>query len=513
MSSLEELLLESGAMTKAQVAIVRDDQRIHGGSLDLSILALGFLTENALQQLLAQLWNQEGKVDFEQAPTTGAVELLTAEQAADIGAVPQSLLGEQLYVLVHNTGAVDRLGELEELAQYDIIPVGVNEVRLKYLLDRCYKIPRTTRMTQIMDRLMSQADAAKARRHAHTDPLIGDPMAGLDEPWLAGAIIVESPVEDLAATIPDGLSPAKTLDEDDIPILEDELLIEIVEDDEEPDEGDAEPERTLEEAQEPLSPEQFQNTLDAVQTMDALPEVFFRFGVGTFKSVALFKVQGGMVKGWRGAGLGMVPETIRAIEVPVQSDTFLAKGIQESVYSAQGGSNAVEDQITEQLGCAKDAFLVSATVKVGERPVLVVCAISEQQTPDTAVLDQLSHLCHLSSQTVVRLIMERKKTKQSAPPGTTPAPAPAPEPPKAPEPAPAPAPEPAPEPEPEPEPEPKTTDKEPAPEETSDEDAAEKKPAKAKPRRPTTRTKKKATKKKATKKKATKKKATKKKKS
>ncbi len=501
MSSLEELLLESGAMTEAQVAIVRDDQRIHGGSLDLSILALGFLTENALQQLLALLWNQEGKVDFEQAPTARAVELLTAEKAADIGAVPQSLLGEQLYVLVHDTGAVDQLGELEELAQYDIIPVGVNEVRLNYLLDRFYKIPRTTRMTQIMDRLMSQADAAKARRHAHTDPLIGDPMAGLDEPWLAGAIIVESPVENLAATIPNGLSPAETLDEDDIPILEDELLIEIVEDDEEPDEGDTEPERTLEEAQEPLSPEQFQNTLDAVQTMDALPEVFFRFGVGTFKSVALFKVQGGMLKGWRGAGLGMVPETIRAIEVPVQSDTFLAKGIQESVYSAQGGSNAVEEQITEQLGCAKDAFLVSATVKVGERPVLVVCAISEQKTPDTTVLDQLSHLCHLSSQTVVRLIMERKKAKQSAPPATTPAPTPEPEP------------KPAPEPEPEPEPEPKTTDKEPPPEEISDEDAAEKKPAKAKPRRPTTRTKKKATKKKATKKKATKKKATKKKKS
>ena len=97
MSSLEELLLESGAMTEAQVSIVRDEQRINGGSFDLCLLALGFLTENALQQLIAQLWGQEGKVDFEQAPAQGALKLLSAEKAADIGAVPQSLLGQQLY--------------------------------------------------------------------------------------------------------------------------------------------------------------------------------------------------------------------------------------------------------------------------------------------------------------------------------------------------------------------------------------------------------------------------------
>ncbi len=447
MSSLEDLLLESGAMTEAQVAIARDEQRIHGGSLDLNILALGFLTERAMQQLLAQRWDQVGKVDYTQDPTEGAIALLTARQAEEIGAVPQSKLGSQLYVLVHDPAAVDRLGELPELDELDIVPVGVNEVRLKMLLHRCYGIQPDPRVLEIMDRLASHSEAAAARRKAAADSLIGDPMAGLDEPWLAGAVVVDAPGDDLQEALPVGTSPLGEygeLREEDIPILEDELLIEVVDDDEGEDAAVDTTGRALEERKDALAAQDFQATLDALVGMDGLPEVFLRFGVPHFQSVALFKVQGGMLMGWRGAGLGIVPEMIRGIVVPTRSDTFLAKAIERSVHSSKGANNVVEERILEQLGCGEDASLVAASVKVGDRPVLVVAGASVGSEPDQEVLAELTHLCHLASQTVVRLIMERKKARAAS----------APEPEQEPEQEPQQEPEQEPQQEPEPEPEP-----------------------------------------------------------
>ncbi|MFH2007829.1 MAG: hypothetical protein ABI333_14700 [bacterium] len=406
MSSLEDLLLDSGAMTKTQLAIVRDEQEKKGGSLDLNILALGYLTEHALQRIIEQLWNQVGQVDFEQAPTKGAIALLSEEQAQTVQAVPQSVLGQQLYVLVHDRQTVDRLAELDELTEYDIVPVGLNEVRLKYLLERCYNVPRSERDMEIMERLMKQAAAAKERHAAALDALIGDPMAGLEPGMLAGAIVVESPPPEPAATL-------EELDEDDIPILEDELLIEVV-DEEEFDAGEeSSGERALEEDHQVMEVDDFEETLASAESMDALPDVFFRFGVPYFKSMAIFKVQGGMLHGWRGAGLGIVPEMIRGIVVPAQSDTFLAKGIEQGVYMGRGGSNAVEEGLTEQLGSTPDAHIVTGAIAVGDRPVMVVCGLTEEGEPGSSVADELKQLCQLASQTVVRLIMERKKAKQA----------------------------------------------------------------------------------------------------
>ena len=60
--ALETVILESGAMTPAQLAAVRAVQHSYGGTLDLNILEQGFLTEYVMQRLLARRWDIAGAV-------------------------------------------------------------------------------------------------------------------------------------------------------------------------------------------------------------------------------------------------------------------------------------------------------------------------------------------------------------------------------------------------------------------------------------------------------------------
>jgi hypothetical protein len=268
-------------------------------------------------------------------------------------------------------------------------------------------------------------------------------MAGLEPDYLAGAEVIRPPEDGKAAgagraaastlaatdTTPAGALAGASLDEDldadMIPLLEDELLIEVEEEEEEEGVEAESGDQTLEEAHQSLAAEDFSTALDEVHSMEALPDIFFRFGVPYFKSVALFKVQGGMVMGWRGAGLGILSELIRGIVVPVQSDTFLARGIEEGPYAGPAGSNPVEERIAEQLGAGSKAQVVTAAVKLGERPVLVVCGLTDTEEdasatpPDPEVVTQLGQLCDQASQTVLRLIMERKQSKQPQQPPTS----------------------------------------------------------------------------------------------
>ena len=235
-------------------------------------------------------------------------------------------------------------------------------------------------------------------------------MSGLDPEWMAGAVVVEKGSQ---AT---GIGVDEDLVEEVIPILEDELLMEVTDEDELAAADEEEGTRSLEDDLTPLGPEEFQSALESVESMDALPDVFFRFGVNHFRSVALFKVQGGMVMGWRGAGLGIVSELIRGIVVPVQSDTFLARAVESGLYAGQAGANAVEERIAEQLGCAEgEVWVAAGAVKVGDRPVLVALGVTEDEKPEKELIAQLQQLTDMASQTVVRLIMARKKQAESKP--------------------------------------------------------------------------------------------------
>ena len=409
MSSLEELILTSGAMTEAQLDVVQAEKSKLGGSLDANILALGFLTEHALERLLLQSFPRFPGVNPRAEPAPEALVLLSADRSKALGIVPQRLVGRQLHILMDDPTTLTLLGGEPSFAPYDLVPVAVNEVRLRFLQERHYGLPREPRYVEIMDRLLSRAREKEAAKNQREDQLIGDPLAGLEPEWMAGAMQVPT----------DAASPEKDLAAEEIPLLEEELLLE-----EGDESGSAGGEDTsalpLVEAHEALSPMDFRAALDATTSMDDLPEVFFRFGVSAFRSVSLFKVQSNMMMGWRGAGLGIASDLIRGIVVPVQSDTFLARAVETGLYVGQGTENLVEERIVEQMGATPDAFVVTAAVKVASRPVLVVCCLTDGDSPGQEVLSDFSRLCEQASETVLRLILSRKQADTGKPAGRKP---------------------------------------------------------------------------------------------
>lgn len=402
MSSLEELLIASGAMTEAQLDIVRAEKVRKGGSLDTNILALGYLTEHALQRLLEQTFPRIPGTSLAAEPTPEALALLDAERSRALGAVPQRVEGRQLHVLMDDEATLTLLAEEPSLQAYELVPVAVNEVRLRFLQERLYGLPRDKRYVEIMDRLLARAAEKAAVPRSHSDFLIGDPLAGLEPEWMSGAILLESNV---TPSSPGG-------DPEAIPLLEQDLLLEATEG--EPSEWDEDTAaRPLVEVHQALTVDGFGAALDATTSMDDLPEIFFRFGVPCFQSVALFKVQSNMVMGWRGAGLGIASDLIRGIVVPMQSDTFLGRAIESGVWVGQAAENPVEERIAEQLGASHDAQMVTGAVKVAGRPVLVVCGVTEGQAPDPRVVMDFARLCEQASETVLRLILARKQSPPS----------------------------------------------------------------------------------------------------
>jgi hypothetical protein len=379
-------------MNEAQIRLAEAEQAAHGGSLDTAILALGYLTEAALQRLLARVWGVSGSDAYLVDPTPEAAALISAAEAARHRALPQRIDGKTVHVLARDPTALDALRHLPAFSGRMLVGVPVNEVRLSHHLDRCFSVLRSQREIEIMDRLMMQAVATARPGLGELDPLIGDPLAGLDPGFLAGAVVVRAP-------------EAEPLDPDVIPLLEDELLTEITE--EEPTtETEGEPEAAA--ARAPLARDEFESALTGLGSMDALPDIYFRFSQRHFPTFALFKVQSGMLMGWRGVGEKLVPAVLRGVVVPVGSDTFLARAIQHGTHVGQAGANAVEREIATHLGGDATAWVTACSLKVGDRPVLVVCGLSADKPADVAVLD-LEKLSSLASHAVLQMIRAKKK--------------------------------------------------------------------------------------------------------
>ena len=91
--------------------------------------------EPALQRLLSQLWPHPAGVRYDHPPSNEAIALLDREHAAKLRAVPQSLSGRQLTVLVADAGACEALGFRFLDAQGAPLPPGADLVALHRIDD------------------------------------------------------------------------------------------------------------------------------------------------------------------------------------------------------------------------------------------------------------------------------------------------------------------------------------------------------------------------------------------
>jgi hypothetical protein len=405
MDKLAELLLDAGVTTKAQVEAAQQKQRMFGGSLALNLLVEGVVSERVVQVFLEQLLGNPGGQSYESEPDPDALCLLDRDRAARLRTIPLRVVDDTLHVLTVDPQDKEALMEVERRTEMKVAPSLVNELRFLWLLDRWYGIECSQRAQKAARRLFgSERSFASVLDSEDEDSLIYDPLAGA-APGLPG-------LDNLAETVAENESYLEA-DEEVIPILEEELPLLVVESPEEEKEALAREEESRDKpvghGLEPLSPDGFDEALEGVETLDEVFTIFQRFGSPFFKSLSAFKVQGGMVMGWRSAGEGVEAERTRGIVVPMSGDSMLARAVGQEPHVSEKRESDLDQRVVEQMGGTEEDVFLCHSVIVLTRPVLVICGALQRAADRKEAARGFEQLCQKASSAVVRIIMKRKK--------------------------------------------------------------------------------------------------------
>jgi hypothetical protein len=409
MDKLATLLIDGGVITKAQLETVEQKQRVFGGSLALNLLIEDVLPERVIQVFLAQLLGNPGAQPYDVDPDPDALSLLDRDRAARLRIIPIRVVGDVLHVFTPDPANQEAIHEIARRTEKTVVPSLVNELRYLWLLDRWYGIECPPRAAKAARRLFEAEESFSSILDSEDDDsLIYDPLAGA-APGLPGL---------------KGLIDSMSMDEDNvleaeneiIPILEEELPLLVI------DSPEVE-QQALEREQksrnlpvghglDPLPPSEFDMTLAAVETLEEVFTAFLRFGGPYFKSLSAFKVQGGMIMGWRSAGEGVDAERIRGIVVPMSGDSVLAKAIAPKPFVSEERSSPLDQRVTEQMGCADDDVILCHAISVLTRPVLVICGTLKVDVDRTRLMREFEALCEQASAAVVRIIMRKKREEK-----------------------------------------------------------------------------------------------------
>src|SRR4051812_33679274 len=151
---LSSLLVRDGLVGVKRMEKAFQRQVIYGGSLDTILLEMNLVPEERLTQYLAlasgllPAARDEG-TDLEQA----AVKLITGEIAAQFRAVPLSMEGEALRVLVCSPLEISELEDLADLLDRPLQPLITPEFRWHLVFAKAYDIDAPARFSTLARQL------------------------------------------------------------------------------------------------------------------------------------------------------------------------------------------------------------------------------------------------------------------------------------------------------------------------------------------------------------------------
>ncbi len=155
-----EYLIQKGIINEKQLQEALRAQLIYGGHLGTCLMELGYIEENALGHVLAQIYkvpyaNPHLFVDILQT----VIQALPARVVEKLHAVPFDLREKVLHVAMINPKDLPSLDEISFASGYETEPWVTPEARIFQVIERYYDIPKRQRYISIcrdLDRIQKE---------------------------------------------------------------------------------------------------------------------------------------------------------------------------------------------------------------------------------------------------------------------------------------------------------------------------------------------------------------------
>lgn len=336
MARLGDLLVADKLVTSAQLAEALEAQVLHGGRLGTNLVELGFLEEKVLAKALGRQ-HQLAFASGEMVPDPKALTLADPKFLETHDVMPMRLDGTKLMVAIVDPREIAALDQLGFQTGKRIVPAVIPEFRMNQLLRKHCKSFRPVRPIDMNTLRPSKqaAKAAKAAKAAAAAPV--EDLINEDDFAKLYAKVVTGQTDGAAQAEP----PMETIE--GIEVVEEPPLIEAT---------IAAPRATApwgaaaENRPQPLTYAEAQERLRACTTREQIAEVVLRSAISTFQRAILFSVQGDLLTGWHGAGVGVRDQQVKRIGVFLRDgSTFKLVRDTRAHYvgpmKADGGTNVL----------------------------------------------------------------------------------------------------------------------------------------------------------------------------
>ncbi|WP_434348536.1 hypothetical protein ACN6A1_14385 [Myxococcus virescens] len=339
---LGELLLKDGLVTAEGLEEALEAQVVHGGRLGTNLVELGLLSEVDLAKSLGKVHNS-AFASGEMVPDPKAMELVSSNHADDKEYLPMRVDATRLSVAVVNPHDFATLDAIAFKTGKRVVPVVIPEFRMNQLLRRYCKAFRPLRaidMNAVRPRPSagSQAELAKA---AETPPdLMSEEefqsvyasalRGGADydgdmgeEEIITGVEVLEAAPEPPPATVRPQVPVAPPPPPQAIVVPPQRVQPPVPPPT--PALGGTPPPVQVPRAPEPpptpLTFAEAQAELARSSDREDVARTVLRFALGKWKRNLLLSVQGSLVTGWHGMGVGVRDAVVRRIGVPLREQS------------------------------------------------------------------------------------------------------------------------------------------------------------------------------------------------
>ncbi len=130
---VEARLIDANALSKAAI-----QQKTAGGTLTSNLVKIGALTEEALLDFLARLYNVPAISLSSFEPDPNLIRLIPGDVATKFMALPVSKSGRKLVVAMANPSNIFAIDDIKFITGYEVEPHVATEAAVKKALDRAY---------------------------------------------------------------------------------------------------------------------------------------------------------------------------------------------------------------------------------------------------------------------------------------------------------------------------------------------------------------------------------------
>ncbi len=303
---LDELLIQEDLVSREGIQEALEEQVVHGGRLGTNLVELGLISEYDLARSLGRL-HSVAFAAGEMTPDPRAVELLDLNFQDDRDVLAMRVDATRISVACINPHDLATLDEIAFRTGKRVVPVLICEFRMNQLLRRYCKAFRNIRAVDMNI-------VRPSRTRASPQP------EGAAQP--AADLMSEDEFNSLYAEV---LSGGQTADQ--------EVILEGVVVEEEPPPPVAAPApvsaprpppamvQPPRPAPRPLTFTEAQQALGQSADREQVAQTVLRFAIGKWKRALLLNVQGPLVTGWHGAGVGVREAAVARIAIALREQS------------------------------------------------------------------------------------------------------------------------------------------------------------------------------------------------